>query len=81
MEETQFRATTDCFLCKRVFQVGPHRYEGRRVPAWDIMICDICRSSNWDGVVPTVHPDLIDHLQARGIDYQLNRKGWLDIPD
>ena len=77
---TEYREMTDCFLCKSAFQFGPHRYEGCRVPAWDIMICNICRSANWDGVVPGSFPHLIEHLEKRGIDYQLNDKGWFSIP-
>ena len=43
---------TPCFLCKRAFQFGPHIYNGRRIPRWDIMICHPSERGNWDGVVP-----------------------------
>lgn len=69
-----------CFLCKQGFQFGPHTYKGRRIPAWDIMICESCDNGNWDGVVPHTHPDLIQHLEKQGIGIRLNEKGWLDLP-
>ena len=71
---------TDCFMCKRPVQVGPHRYDGRNVPAWNVFICDGCRRANWDGLVPETYPHLIEHLKSKGIDVKLNAKGWLDIP-
>lgn len=71
---------SQCFLCRRDFRVGPHLYEGRRVPAWDIMMCDACRSTNWDGIVPEMHPHLMRHLAERGMEVSLNKNGWLDVP-
>ena len=69
-----------CFMCKRHVQVGPHRYEGRNVPAWGVFICDKCKSGNWDGIVPASYPHLIEHLKSKRIEIVLNAKGWLDIP-
>jgi len=70
----------DCFLCSRAFQFGPHRYEGRRILAWDIMVCDTCYGGNHDGIVPTSYPHLVPHLEARGIQVVLNTRGWLPFP-
>lgn len=70
----------DCFLCRRPFQFGPHVYNGRPIRQWDIIACDICISSNWDGLVPDQHPRLIERLKAKGIPIELNAKGWLPIP-
>jgi hypothetical protein len=70
----------DCFLCKRPFQFGDHVYKGRHIAAWDVEICDGCLSSNWDGIVPDTHPDLIEHLKAKEIPVTLNPRGWIDIP-
>jgi len=42
----------ECGLCGREFQFGPHRYDGRRISAWDVMACDVCLKTNSDGVVP-----------------------------
>jgi hypothetical protein len=70
----------DCFLCLRAFRVGPHLYEGRRVAAWNIMLCDSCRRSNWDGIVLDSHPRLAEHLAREGVAVSRNAKGWLPIP-
>jgi hypothetical protein len=70
----------ECFLCKRPFQFGEHIYDGRRVHAWDVMICNGCDKRNWDGVVPSARPHLVPFLQSKGIPVKLNAKGWIDIP-
>jgi hypothetical protein len=70
----------DCFLCEREFQFGPHVYDGEPIPAWGINVCRTCRDSNWDGLVPALHPRLIEHLKAQGIEIDLNEKGWINWP-
>lgn len=77
---TEDKFMTECFMCKRDVQAGPHRFEGRNVPAWGIFICHGCRDGNWDGIVPATYPHLIDHLKSKGIKIVLNASGWLDIP-
>jgi hypothetical protein len=74
------KVIVECFLCKQGFQFGPHAYNGRRIAAWDIMVCKSCDDGNWDGVVTESHPDLLQHLETRGIEIRLNEKGWLDLP-
>ena len=71
---------SECFLCKQFFRFGPSVYLGRRIPDWDIMVCDSCDIGNRDGVMPERRPHLTDHLIVRGIKYQFNRKGWLEFP-
>ncbi len=77
-EEVKFMY--DCFLCQRPYQQGPHIHNGRRVPAWDILLCNTCRSGNWDGIVLSAHPRLQKHLEERGIPIKLNDAGHLPIP-
>lgn len=74
------RHMVPCFLCKRDFQFGPHVYAGRGVAAWGIRICRLCEDGNWDGIVTSSHPDLMDHLKERGVEVRFNPKGWLPIP-
>jgi hypothetical protein len=69
-----------CFLCKRPFEFGPPRSEGRRIDEWNVMVCYSCRTANWDGIPPLSYPHLIDHLRWRGIDIQLNRFGRISWP-
>jgi len=70
----------ECFLCKRPFQFGPRIYNGRRIPQWDMMVCDRCYTGNWDGIVHEKHRDLIFHLKSRGMEMKLNAKGRIDWP-
>lgn len=75
-----FKHLLECFLCRREFQFGPHRYAGRPVKAWDILICEQCEAANWDGLVPQCHPRLTEHLAQKSVPYELNERGWLSIP-
>lgn len=70
-----------CFLCGQPFRSGPQVYGGRRIPAWDIMVCNTCRSGNWDGIVPGTRPHLLPYLQSKGIAVTLNAKGWIPWPN
>jgi len=70
----------ECFLCKRPFQFGPRIYNGRRIPQWDMMVCDRCYTGNWDGIVHEKHRDLIFPLKSRGMEMKLNAKGRIDWP-
>ena len=70
----------DWFLCDRPFQFGDHVYDGRHIRQWDIQLCRFCVAGNWDGIVLETHPRLAEHLRERQIPFQLNDKGWLDIP-
>jgi hypothetical protein len=69
-----------CLVCDREFQCGPSIYNGRFIGQWDAAICDTCIKFNWDGIVPSVRPHVIEHLKERKIPYSLNSNGWLDIP-
>jgi hypothetical protein len=77
---SEVKMTEKCFLCRSQFRCGMHRYDGRNVPAWGIAICKNCESANWDGIVPSSHPRLLDHMKSHGITVRLNKKGWIDIP-
>jgi hypothetical protein len=79
MPETLF--FSDCFLCKRSVQYGPHAYGLRKIRAWNIMVCHQCYGSNWDGLVPDQHPRLLEHLKNKGTQVKLNPRGWIDWPE
>ena len=70
----------NCFLCNRPFQFGPNAFEGRHIGSWGIQICEKCIRANWDGIMLQEHPQLITHLDAKGIPFKLNPMGFLDIP-
>jgi hypothetical protein len=73
----------DCFLCQQGRRCGPHVYEGRNVPSWDVWICNTCRSGNWDGIVINSNHGqrLVEHLKSKGIKIEPNAKGHLPIPN
>lgn len=78
--EDEYTHYEKCFLCERQFQYGPHRYAGRSVGAWKVLVCENCEKMNWDGLVPDRHPRLIRHLKETGVEVQPNERGWLPIP-
>jgi hypothetical protein len=69
-----------CFLCRREVQFGPHVYNGKTIPPWDIFVCDTCYQANWDGIVPGTFPHLIAHLKSKSIEIRPNKRGWIDWP-
>lgn len=71
-----------CFLCRRRFQHGMHVYDGRPIHAWGgVMVCTTCCDANWDGVVPSSYPHLIQHLRSIGVEPNLNEEGFIVMPD
>jgi hypothetical protein len=71
----------ECFLCQRPFQFGAHVYNGRKIPQWgEVMICDTCERGNRDGLVPSAHRRLLEHLREQGITPSYNKKGLIVIP-
>ncbi len=75
-----FMVMIPCDLCGREFQSGPHRYAGRKVVSWDIMICETCDNMNWDGIDPRRHPELMRRLRAEGAPMRELRGGFIAIP-
>jgi hypothetical protein len=65
----------DCFLYSFPFQFGPHVYNGKRIAAWDVMVCDGCYRGNWDGIVPQSRPHLVPYFTIEGDRGSLQPKG------
>lgn len=55
---------TTCDVCGKRFQFGPHRHEGRRNKTYDIMVCNTCHDSNWDGWAPGYEKLVTKNLEA-----------------
>ncbi|MBT3070654.1 hypothetical protein KKP04_07220 [Rhodomicrobium sp. Az07] len=68
-----------CFLCGFDRRFGPNAYRARYCKSWDVIICNVCRNSLADGIVPT--PVLLDRLASLGIEPKPNARGLIDIPD
>lgn len=67
-----------CAICGQKHQMGPHRYDGQFVPRYQVQVCRICYSANWDGWGPEAEEILVPHLKAKGLPIPpRNAKGWL----
>jgi hypothetical protein len=67
-----------CFCCGREFRMGPGRYDGTRIPKYEISVCSTCYASNWDGWVDTMNDRLVRHLTERELPIpEKNKAGWL----
>ena len=72
--------TDKCFLCERQFRLGRQAYRGMQVRAWDIWVCNDCHASQRGGIVPAIHPHLVEHLKAQGITPDHDDHGWIRWP-
>lgn len=68
-----------CFVCRRAFQYGPGRYDGRLITAWDELVCDRCMENNHGGIVPETYTHIMPALRAKGIEPRLNANGFIVI--
>lgn len=65
-------------MCGRKFQFGPHKYDGKYIPRYDIEVCMICHKGNWDGWAPDCEKKLINYLTKKGKEIpERNKEGWL----
>lgn len=70
--------TFSCDACGAPYHHGPHRYDGHKIHAYDMMVCDTCYNANWDGWAPLREPGIIKHLEGKGIPIpKRNSKGWI----
>jgi hypothetical protein len=56
-----------CGLCGTSFPFGPHRYDGKYLPHYELHVCRTCLDSNWDGIASHHEEKLVAHLKNRGI--------------
>ena len=57
---------------------GPHQYEGKFIPGYEISVCRTCYNGNWDGWAPHFAERLIENLKKEKISIpEINEKGWL----
>lgn len=78
--DKSYKNLIGCNLCSGEFQFGPHRYAGRRVVSWGVMICETCDSMNHDGLVPERHSALLARLRSEGVALQTLPGGFIAIP-
>ena len=74
---TPFKLMLNCPLCHTEFQFGPHRYDGKHIPRYDMTVCHTCYSANWDGWAPHLEKFIESHLASKKIPLpSRNSKGW-----
>lgn len=75
-EKNPFMET--CFFCERKFQFGEHVYAGKWLKEFGIIICNICKDMNWDGLSSGYEQKFLGHLQENGLlEPDRNDKGLL----
>jgi hypothetical protein len=71
-----------CDVCRRGFQHGPDRYEGRSIPAYKMLVCESCWQGNWEGWTPAREPQVLEHIAKNDIPIpSRNAKGWIPRGD
>ena len=74
--------TQECVLCEQSFAMDQPRSPLRPIRAWaNVLICDICRGINWDGIPVGKYPKLEAHLVAHRIVVKPNTGGLMPIPN
>ncbi len=67
----------DCDVCGSSYQMGPHRYEGKKCSGYNIFVCKACYESNWDGWAPIREARIEKICEERNIPVpSRNSKGW-----
>lgn len=67
-----------CDTCGTSYQFGPHVYEGKYIPMYQINVCMTCWDANWDGWAPHLEKKVMANLKAKGLPIPArNEKGWL----
>ena len=73
MKETK----TKCNLCDRMFQFGPGRYKGKYIEHYEMILCNPCFKTHWDGFPPGVEGQFITHMKSKEIALpERNKQGW-----
>ncbi len=75
-----YRHMDTCFMCQNRFKMGPHIFAGRGINGWDIVVCRVCYDQNHDGIVPSQHPRLVEHLQRIEAKVELNDDRFIKWP-
>ncbi len=75
---TTEKFVASCDVCGGQFHYGPHRYDLRKNHTYDIMVCEACHNSNWDGWAPHLEPRVTKRLVEKDTPLPpRNEKGWL----
>lgn len=66
-----------CDMCRTNYQMGPHIYDGKYIPRYELNVCKICYDGNWDGWSSHYEKKLLSHIEKHNIHPpERNEKGW-----
>lgn len=57
-----------CQVCSREFDYGPHVYQGRYLPRYQMVACNSCLRAHHDGWGLEAEKCILQHLNQSGID-------------
>jgi hypothetical protein len=78
--KNSFKFFATCGVCGSRFQSGRHIYDGKRLPEYDLGVCNICLDANRDGWALDIEPKILQHLKAKGLPVpKRNKNGLLPI--
>ena len=67
-----------CPLCAAHFKWGPHRFDGRKIEPYDIIVCNACWQRSWSGWGQPLDKGILQHLTERGLPIpERNERGLL----
>ena len=67
-----------CFTCGSEFQFGIGVYDGQHIPKYNITVCSICYSGNWDGWTAHYEEKILKYLIENNIPApNKNEAGYL----
>ena len=76
--KNQDKVMLPCYICDQQFQFGPHVYDGKFIPTYELTVCRTCYSANHDGWAPHYEQKILKHLEEKGICVpERNKSGWL----
>ncbi len=56
-----------CGLCGSSYRYEPHYYGGQKIRLYDLMVCNNCWRSNWNGWNPIYDVKLLSTLERKGL--------------
>ncbi|MDF1720123.1 MAG: hypothetical protein P1U65_05590 [Minwuia sp.] len=72
--------TEPCCICRKDFDFGFGRYDGRYIASWELFICHVC-DGRFSGGIPVIRAkELLKQLGVAEVEPEINKKGHISIP-
>jgi len=67
-----------CDVCGCKYQMGRNKYDGKKIPRYNLGVCMGCYEGNWDGWSPGHEEKILKHLKDKGLAIpERNKNGLL----